>query len=74
MLHEMIHKWVHMFYKLLVSDDPGLFESIYALLNAHVDPALVVYQCGEVVSINISCGIIFNGIRLNSGSVKTLFK
>ena len=41
-----------MFYQLLVSDDPGLFEAIHVLLDAHVDPPLVVYQCSEVVSIN----------------------
>ena len=41
-----------MFYQLLVSNDPGLFEAIYALLDAHIDPPLVVDQCCEVISIN----------------------
>ena len=41
-----------MFYQLLVSNCPGLFEAIHALLNAHVYPPLVIYQYGEVVSIN----------------------
>ena len=41
-----------MFYQLLVSDDPGLFEAIHALLDAHVDPPLVVDQFCEVISIN----------------------
>ena len=51
-LYEMIHKWSHMFYQFLVSDDPGLFEAIHALLDAHVNPTSVVYQCDKVVSIN----------------------
>ena len=41
-----------MFYQLLVSNDTSLFEAIHALLDAHVDPPLVVDQCPEVVSIN----------------------
>ena len=41
-----------MFYQLLVSNDPGLFEAIHDLLNAHVDPPLVIDQCLEVISIN----------------------
>ena len=41
-----------MFYQLLVSDYPGLFEAIHALLNAHVDPPLLVNQCREVININ----------------------
>ena len=52
MLHGMIFKFIHMFYQLLVSDDPDLFEAMHALLDAHVDPHLVVNQCSEVVSIN----------------------
>ena len=44
MLQGMITKWRHMFYQLLVSDDPGLFEAIHVLLDAHVDPPVVVYQ------------------------------
>ena len=52
MLHGMISKWSHIFYELLVSDDPGLFEVIHALLDAYVDPTLVVDQCCEVVCIN----------------------
>ena len=40
--HGMIPKWSHMFYQLLVRDDPGLFEAIHALLDAHADPPLVV--------------------------------
>ena len=41
-----------MFYQLLVRNDNGLFEAIHALLDAHVDPPLVVNQCLEVLSIN----------------------
>ena len=41
-----------MFHQFLVSNDPGLFESIHALFDAHVDPPLVVYWCSEVVRIN----------------------
>ena len=41
-----------MFYQLLVSDDPGLFEAIHALLDAHIDPPSVFNQCCEVISIN----------------------
>ena len=48
----MITKWIHMFYQQLVRDDPGLFETLHAPLNAHVDQPLVVNQCGEVLSIN----------------------
>ena len=33
-------------------NDPGLFESIHALFDAHVDPPLVFNQCLEVISIN----------------------
>ena len=40
-----------MFYQLLAIDDPGLFEAIHALLDAHVYPPLFVDQCGEVVSL-----------------------
>ena len=48
-LHGMISKWSHIFYQLLVSNDPGSFEAIHALLDANVDPPLVVDQ---FVSIN----------------------
>ena len=41
-----------MFYQLLVINDPGLFEAIHALLDAHVDPPLVVDQLYEVVSMD----------------------
>ena len=41
-LHWMITKLSHMFYQFLVRDDASLFESIHALLDAHVDPTLVV--------------------------------
>ena len=41
-IHWMVPEWSHMFYQLLVCDDPGLFEAINALLDAHVDPPLVV--------------------------------
>ena len=51
-LHGMISKWSHKFYKLLVSNDPGLFEAINALLNVHVDPPFPVDRCCEVISIN----------------------
>ena len=51
-LHWMIPKWSHIFYQLLVRDDPGLFEAIHALLDAHVDPTLVVNQCLDIISIN----------------------
>ena len=40
-----------MIYQRLVSDYPDLFEDIYALLDAHVYPPLVVKQFCEVVSI-----------------------
>ena len=52
MLHGMISKWSHIFYQLMVSDDPGLFEAIHALLDAHVDPPLNLDQCLELISIN----------------------
>ena len=39
-------------YQLLVINDPGLFETIHALLDAYVDPPLVVDQCCEVIGIN----------------------
>ena len=51
-LHWMIPKWRHMFYQFLVCDDPGLFEAIYTLLDAHVDPPLVFHQCPEVISVD----------------------
>ena len=51
-LHWMIPKWSHMFYQFLVCDDAILLESIHALLDAHVDPPLVVNQCLEVISID----------------------
>ena len=41
-----------MFYQLLVSNYPVLFESIHALLDAHIDPPLVVDQYCEVISVN----------------------
>ena len=41
-LHWMITEWIHMFYQLLVRDDFILFGAIHALLDAHVDPPLVV--------------------------------
>ena len=41
-----------MFYQLLVSNDPGLFEAIHALLDAYVYPPLVIYQCCDVTSID----------------------
>ena len=41
-----------MFYQLLVSNYTCLFDTIHALIGAHVDPLLVVNQYGEVVSIN----------------------
>ena len=43
-LHWMIPKWSHIFYQLLVRNYPGLFEAINALIDAHVDPPLVVNQ------------------------------
>ena len=51
-LHWMIPEWIHMFYQLLIRDDPGLFEAIYALLGAHADSPLVVNQCLEVISVD----------------------
>ena len=41
-----------MFYQLLVREDTRLFEAIHARFDGHVDPPLVVDQCGEVVRIN----------------------
>ena len=51
-LHWMIPEWSHMFYQFLVCDDSSLFEAIHNLLNAHVDPPLVVHQCLEVISVD----------------------
>ena len=51
-LYGIIPKWRYMLHQLLVSDDPGLFESIHALFDSRVDPPLVVYQCREVVCVN----------------------
>ena len=50
-----------MIYQFLVSDDPVLFEPIYALIDAHVDPPLVVDQCCEVIRINILLWDNFQG-------------
>ena len=61
-----------MFYQLLVSDDTSLFEAIQDLLNVNVDSPLVFDQYGEVVSINDFLWV--KGMRMNSGSGKTLFK
>ena len=41
-----------MFYQLLVRYYASLFEAIHVLLNAHVDPPLVVNQCIKVISVN----------------------
>ena len=41
-----------MFYQLLVRNDAGPFEAIHALLDAHVDPPLVVGHFSEVIIIN----------------------
>ena len=51
-IHWMIPEWSHIFYQLLVRDDPGLFEAIHALLNAHIYPPLVVNQFIEVISVD----------------------
>ena len=51
-LHWMVPKWSHMFYQLLFCNDARLFEAIHALLDAHVDPPLVVNQCLEVISVD----------------------
>ena len=51
-LHCMIPEWSHIFYQLLVCDDASLFEAIHALLDAHVDPPLVVNQCLKVIGVN----------------------
>ena len=51
-LHWIIPKWSHMFYPFLVHDDASLFESIHALLDAHVDPPLFFNQCLEVISLD----------------------
>ena len=51
-LYWMIPKWSHMFYQLLVCDDAILSEAIHDLLDAHVDPPLVVHQCLEVISVD----------------------
>ena len=50
-LQWIITEWRHMFYQLLVRGDASLFEAIHALLDAHVDPPLVVNQCLEVISV-----------------------
>ena len=41
-----------MVYQILVRDDPSLFEAVHALIDAHVDPPLVVNQCLEVISVD----------------------
>ena len=51
-LHWMILEWIHMFYQFLVRDDSSLFEDIHALLDAHVDPPLVVHQCLEFIGVD----------------------
>ena len=51
-IHWMIPERSHMFYQLLVRDDTSLFESIHALIDAHVDTPLVVNQCLEVISVD----------------------
>ena len=66
-LHRMISKWSHMFYQLMVSDDPDLFEAIHALLNAHVDPPLVVNQCREVIIIN---DLLWNDFQRNAHELR----
>ena len=51
-LHWMIPEWSHIFYQFLVCNDASLFEAIHALLDAHVDPPLVINQCLEVISVD----------------------
>ena len=51
-LHWMIPELIHMFYQLLVRDDVGMFEFIHALIDAHVDPPLIVHQCLEVIGVD----------------------
>ena len=51
-LHWMILEWSHMFYQFLVRGDASLFEAIHALIDAHVDPPLVVHQCLEVLGFD----------------------
>ena len=52
-----------MFYQLLVSDDPILFEAIHALLDVHVDTPLVAHQCCDVISIN---DLLWGGLQGNA--------
>ena len=61
-IHWMIPECIHMFYQLLVRDDASLFEAIHALLDAHVDPPLVVNQCLEVISVN---DLMWNYLKRN---------
>ena len=62
-LYGMIPKWSHIFYQFLVSNDPSLFESIHAILYAHVYLPLVVYQCSKVVRIN---DFLWDNFQLNA--------
>ena len=51
-LHWMIPEWSHMIYQFLICNDASLFEDIRTLLNAHVNPPIVVHQCFEVISVD----------------------
>ena len=56
-----------MFYQLLVCDDARLFEAIHALLDAHVDPPLVVNQCLEVIRVD---DLLWDDFKRNSHKLR----
>ena len=68
-LYVMIPKWIHMFHQLMVSDNTGLFKSTHALLHPWLSTSVARFYA----SMNY-CGMIFNGMRMNYGSGKILFK
>ena len=65
----MIHKWIHMFHQLLVSNNTGLSKSTHALLHPWLSTSVVTLYASM-----ISYGMVFNGMRMNSGSGKIFFK
>ena len=68
-LYMMIPKWIYMFHRLLVSNNTGLFKSTHALLHPWLSTSVARFYA----SMNY-CGMIFNGMRMNYGSGKILFK
>ena len=68
-MYVMIPKWIHMFHQLLVSNNTGLFKSTHALLHPWLSTSVA-----RLYASMITCGMIFNGMRMNFGSGKILFK